>query len=178
MCLCYRGLLARHNKFAPIVILCRMRQLVRPSYGAVRRAQHSLLSCASPTRLRFAAAAAVAATASVAAASQATACDKAPSAASGLNEHGEVTLEALVGRSLAHLKVTTGTVSVRGLEVRWWRYENPERCDKPPVVALHGGPSMTHHSLKPLVLLADEGHPVILYDQACNYICQRLQPNA
>ena len=25
---------------------------------------------------------------------------------------------------------------------------------------------MTHHSLKPLVLLADEGHPVILYDQA------------
>ena len=39
------------------------------------------------------------------------------------------------------------------------------RCDKPPVVALHGGPSMTHLSLKPLVLLADEGHPVILYDQ-------------
>jgi len=55
---------------------------------------------------------------------------------------------------------------VRGLEVRWWRYENPERCEKPPIVTLHGGPSKTHFSLKPLVMLCDEGHPVIFYDQA------------
>ena len=115
-------------------MLSRLHQLVRPTYGAVRRAQHSLLST-SPA-LPFAAAAAAAAAAASAAASaasvavacQAAACEETPSAASGLNEHGEVRLEALVGRSLAHLKVTTGTVSVRGLDVRWWRYENPERC--------------------------------------------------
>ena len=77
-----------------------------------------------------------------------------------------MTLDALVGRSLSHLRVTTGTVTVRGLEVRWWRYEDPDNRDKPPVVGLHGGPSMTHLSVKPLALLADRGHPVILYDQA------------
>jgi len=77
-----------------------LRQLVRPPFGAAWRAQRSLLVC-SP-KLPLVAAAAAAAAASLAAACQATACDEAASAAQGLNEYGEVTLEALVGRSLAH----------------------------------------------------------------------------
>ena len=44
-------------------------------------------------------------------------CDPLPSAIAGITEHGEVTLEALVGRSLDHLTETTGTVTIRGLEV-------------------------------------------------------------
>ena len=48
-------------------------------------------------------------------------------ATSGLTATGEVTLEALVGRSLSHLKKTSGTVEVRGVAVRWWRYENEAR---------------------------------------------------
>ena len=117
---------SRCREFTRAMLSRCLRQLVRPTYGAVRRAQHSLLTT-SPA-LPLAAAAATAAAAWVAASCQAAACEETPSAASGLNEHGEVRLEALVGRSLAHLKVTTGTVSVRGLDVRWWRYENPERC--------------------------------------------------
>lgn len=130
------------------------------------RGTRSLRAGFTATRKTFATATvAAAAIAAAAATASATATAAAPPSA-GITEHGEVTLEALVGRSLAHLKETTGTVKVRGLDVRWWRYENPARCDKAPVVALHGGPSMTHHSVKPLVLLADEGHPVIFYDQA------------
>ena len=91
-------------------------------------------------------------------------------ATSGLTATGEVTLEALVGRSLSHLKKTSGTVEVRGVAVRWWRYENEaltrQQGPRPPVVALHGGPAFTHGYIKPLVLLADAGWPVIFYDQA------------
>jgi proline-specific peptidase len=91
-------------------------------------------------------------------------------ATSGLTAAGEVTLEALVGRSLSHLAQTSGTVTVRGVAVRWWRFENEaltrKQGPRPPVVALHGGPAFTHGYIKPLVLLADAGWPVIFYDQA------------
>ena len=40
------------------------------------------------------------------------------------------------------------------------------RQPKTQVVALHGGPAFTHNYMLPLMLLADEGHPVVFYDQA------------
>jgi len=76
-------------------------------------------------------------------------------------------MDDLIG-PMGHLNVTTGIVSVRGLDVRWWKYENDSlrRLGRRPVVALHGGPAFTHNYILPLQLLADSGHAVIFYDQA------------
>ena len=78
-----------------------------------------------------------------------------------------MTLDTLVGRSLDHIKCTEGEVEVRGLNIHYWRYESTKATKTlPPVFGLHGGPAATHNYIRPLLLLADEGHPVIFYDQA------------
>lgn len=88
------------------------------------------------------------------------------SAIEGILPNGDMKIEALVGRSLKHIKVTEGELEVKGLLIHYWRHESTKvECSKPPVVALHGGPSSTHRSQLALQLLADEGHPVIFYDQ-------------
>jgi hypothetical protein len=89
------------------------------------------------------------------------------SAMAGILPNNEVTLDTLVGRSLDHIKCTEGEVEVRGINVHYWRYESTKATKSlPPVVGLHGGPAATHNYIRPLLLLADEGHPVIFYDQA------------
>lgn len=42
------------------------------------------------------------------------------------------------------------------------RYDGEKR---PTLLALHGGPAVTHHYIVPLKLLADYGYEVIFYDQ-------------
>jgi proline-specific peptidase len=80
--------------------------------------------------------------------------------------NGVVTLDDLIGDTSA-LQCQKGTLSLRGLSVAYWIYSNPTSAPKPPVIALHGGPSFTHHYMLPLKLLAlTEGHPVVFYDQA------------
>lgn len=59
---------------------------------------------------------------------------------------GAVTMDELIGNT-DHLTATEGTITVNGLQVKWWRYENtaagvPTRT---PLVALHGGPAFTHN---------------------------------
>jgi hypothetical protein len=69
------------------------------------------------------------------------------SAMDGILENGDMTIEALVGRSLKHLKVTEGEVEVKGLMIHYWRYESTKiDCSKPPIVNLHGGPGSSHRS--------------------------------
>ena len=77
---------------------------------------HKFRAILRPGLARRAFGAAVATT-TVATAGFVAQCDPLPTAVAGITEHGEVTLEALVGRSLDHLTETTGTVSIRGLQV-------------------------------------------------------------
>jgi hypothetical protein len=53
-----------------------------------------------------------------------------------------VSLDELIG-PLPNVQCTTGTIMVKGLAVKWWKYESTEqdKMGRPPVVALHGGPS-------------------------------------
>ncbi|KAI0649026.1 proline-specific peptidase [Trametes meyenii] len=47
-------------------------------------------------------------------------------------------------------------------------FGNLEGRTKPPVVVVHGGPGISHDYLFPLADLANQSHPVILYDQIGN----------
>jgi L-proline amide hydrolase len=47
----------------------------------------------------------------------------------------------------------------------WYRVTGDLDSGYPPVVVAHGGPGSTHHYLLALTALADEGWPVIHYDQ-------------
>jgi len=50
------------------------------------------------------------------------------------------TLEDLIGPVPDGLKSSQGTIKVRGLDVKWWRYDPPVtgEAPRPPVIALHG----------------------------------------
>lgn len=50
----------------------------------------------------------------------------------------------------------------------WYRVTGHLGTDKPAVIAVHGGPGSTHDYLLRLTSLADEGWPVIHYDQLGN----------
>ena len=53
-------------------------------------------------------------------------------------------------------------------EIRWWAFYPSEGGEKPPIIALHGGPSFNHKYMLPLKLMAYPefgGYPVIFYDQ-------------
>jgi L-proline amide hydrolase len=50
----------------------------------------------------------------------------------------------------------------------WYRVDGSLRDDRPPLIALHGGPGGTHDYLTPLAELAKDGFCVVLYDQLGN----------
>ncbi|GAA2659875.1 MULTISPECIES: proline iminopeptidase-family hydrolase [Actinosynnema] len=50
----------------------------------------------------------------------------------------------------------------------WYRVTGDLDGDRPPVVAVHGGPGSTHDYLLPLTRLVDDGWPVVHYDQLGN----------
>lgn len=59
-----------------------------------------------------------------------------------------------------------GTVSFRGYRT-WYRVvgELPATNGKLPLLVLHGGPGVPHDYLEDLAGLADQGRPVVFYDQ-------------
>ena len=69
--------------------------------------------------------------------------------------------------SLCDLRVTNGSLAVRGLEVQFTHYHavNPDRS-KLPIVMVHGGPGWSHHYMLPLKQQACRGRDVFFYDQA------------
>ena len=53
-------------------------------------------------------------------------------------------------------------------QIKWWAFYPCEGGDKPPIIAMHGGPSFNHKYMLPLKLMAYPefgGYPVIFYDQ-------------
>jgi L-proline amide hydrolase len=50
----------------------------------------------------------------------------------------------------------------------WYRVDGDLAGERPPLVALHGGPGATHEYLLPLIDLAHGGRAVVLYDQLGN----------
>jgi pimeloyl-ACP methyl ester carboxylesterase len=76
-----------------------------------------------------------------------------------------IPLDDIIGDT-NHLICEVHDVIVKGLTVKCWKYTNPKsRLSKPAVIGIHGGPAFTHRYILPLKLLADDGYPVILYDQ-------------
>ena len=75
---------------------------------------------------------------------------------------------------LCDFHVETGSLSIRNVNVKYWRYkrhepfinDDPKREIHLPIVALHGGPGWPHDYLLPLKQLACRGAEVIFYDQA------------
>jgi len=83
-----------------------------------------------------------------------------------------------------NLTVTEGSVEIRGIEVRYWKYEIQSPYDNEydydysnssystssigsiPIVAIHGGPGFTHNYMLPLKQQACRGRPIYFYDQA------------
>ena len=70
------------------------------------------------------------------------------------------------------VKATNGIITFEqdGFEghIKWWAFYPCEGGDKPPIIAMHGGPSFTHKYMLPLKLMAYPefgGYPVIFYDQ-------------
>jgi len=79
-----------------------------------------------------------------------------------VDESDRVTLDDLIG-NMDHLKCETSSVTIRGLEVVYWKYWNPSEPlgKRDTVVALHGGPAACHNYILPLKLLAHMGYPVV-----------------
>jgi len=50
----------------------------------------------------------------------------------------------------------------------WYRVTGDLRSGRPPLVVVHGGPGSTHDYLLRLALLAEQGWPVVHYDQIGN----------
>ena len=70
------------------------------------------------------------------------------------------------------VKATNGIIPFEkdGYEgrIKWWAFHPCEGGDKPPIIAMHGGPSFNHKYMLPLKLMAYPefgGYPVIFYDQ-------------
>jgi hypothetical protein len=76
-----------------------------------------------------------------------------------------VPLDDIIGAT-SHLTCVVHDIFVKGLTVKCWKYTSPKFTSfKPTVIGIHGGPAFTHRYMLPLKLLADDGFPVILYDQ-------------
>src|SRR6266568_2789008 len=60
-------------------------------------------------------------------------------------------------------QVGEGYIDFRGYRT-WYRVVGDLDAERPPLLALHGGPGSTHHYFGPLEQLADE-RAVVLYDQ-------------
>ncbi|WP_428985921.1 proline iminopeptidase-family hydrolase [Streptomyces pyxinicus] len=60
-----------------------------------------------------------------------------------------------------------GTVPFREYRT-WYRVTGELGAGRPAVVAVHGGPGSTHDYLLPLAALAEDGWPVVHYDQLGN----------
>ena len=75
-----------------------------------------------------------------------------------------IPLEDLIGDT-KNLKCEKSSIELRGLSITTWKYFDPQNGSKPPIIAVHGGPAFCHNYILPLKLLANEGHPVIFYDQ-------------
>ena len=74
-------------------------------------------------------------------------------------------LDAIIGET-SRLSCEVSDIIVKGLIVRTWIYRSEDVVpDRPAILGIHGGPAFTHRYILPLKLLADYGHPVILYDQ-------------
>jgi pimeloyl-ACP methyl ester carboxylesterase len=79
-----------------------------------------------------------------------------------------ITIEDIIERKLDHIKCVRRDVIVRGMAIATFTFTDERLADevhKTPVLGLHGGPSFCHNYISPLKLLAEHGHPVILYDQ-------------
>ena len=63
--------------------------------------------------------------------------------------------------------VTKGTVPF-GEYRTWYRVTGELGAGRPAVVVVHGGPGSTHDYLLPLARLAEDGWPVVHYDQLGN----------
>jgi L-proline amide hydrolase len=74
---------------------------------------------------------------------------------------------------------TKGTIPFRQWKT-WYRITGRLDADRPPLIALHGGPGTTHDYLLALTDLAASGWPVIHYDQLGNGGSTHLsgQPNS
>lgn len=59
-----------------------------------------------------------------------------------------------------------GYITFRGFKT-WYRVEGRlhDGGSRLPLVVLHGGPGLPHNYLEPLARLADDGRPVVFYDQ-------------
>ena len=81
--------------------------------------------------------------------------------------------------ALCDLRVTNGSLAVRGLEVQYTHYHavNPDRT-KLPIVMVHGGPGWSHHYMLPLKQQACRGRDVYFYDQAGAGTSERPAPSS
>ena len=71
---------------------------------------------------------------------------------------------------LCDLRVTNGTLTIRGLSLRYWEYDAPALTPGSesallPIIMVHGGPGWSHHYMLPLKQQACRGRKVIFYDQ-------------
>ena len=77
------------------------------------------------------------------------------------------------------LVVSEGVVRIRGIDVKFWRYERAPSSSSSssstrssfggggvPIIAVHGGPGYPHDYMLPLRQQACRGRPVYFYDQA------------
>lgn len=77
------------------------------------------------------------------------------------------TCDEITPNLCSSIQVNKGFISVRGINVHYWRYfTNSSSTTRWPVITIHGGPSFPHDYLLPLRQLACHGHDVIFYDQA------------
>jgi proline iminopeptidase len=72
---------------------------------------------------------------------------------------------------LCDLKTTSGFLTIRGINVTYWKYtskvEDPLRNDNLlPIIAIHGGPAFPHNYMLPLKQQACRGRDIYFYDQA------------
>jgi L-proline amide hydrolase len=71
---------------------------------------------------------------------------------------------------LCDLDVEQGSVMVRGIPVVYWKFtadkSHQSSSSLLPIIAIHGGPSFTHHYMLPLQQQACRGRPIVFYDQA------------
>lgn len=68
-----------------------------------------------------------------------------------------VKLSDLIGE-LDHLDLQSATMDFKNLSIKYWIYSNTKQLagTKPPVIAIHGGPSSPHNYMLPLKLLGME----------------------
>ena len=61
--------------------------------------------------------------------------------------------------------LTTSKLLSFGEYETWYQVTGDLSSGRTPLVALHGGPGVAHNYLKPMEELAQDGWPLVLYDQ-------------